>query len=588
MESQASTFLRSERRLAAILAADVAGWSRLMGRDEEGTLRQLKALRSELIDMQIARCRGRIVKTTGDGFLVEFPSVVDALHCALSVQVAMRERHLDEPAESRIEFRIGINLGDVILDGGDVFGDGVNIAARLEALAEPGGICVSQTVVDHARGKLPFAAEDAGEQVLKNIATPVHVWRIAAEGAQKTHAVSAAAPATSKPTIAVLPFANMSGDPEQEFFADGLTEDILTELSRFRDLFVTSRNSVFVYKGKAVNVQTVARELGVQYVVEGSVRKASNRVRITVQLIEAETDRHLWAERYDRELKDIFDIQDEVTTSIAAILPGRVEAAARERVKRKLPEALAAWELVLSGKLMHHRSTAADNAEAQRLLSRAVELDPNYAHAHAWRACVLGQSFVNGWCTDVDATIGEMLEELRIAQGLDDDDSDVHRILAAASLIVHRDHERALHHQERALALNPNDDLIVVQQGEMLTWIGRGEEGAEWIKKAMRLNPYHPERFWNHLGRAWFVARRYSEAVDAFKRISRPTTVQLGFLAGTRACLDDAAGAAAAVRDILAADPAFTARAHLALQHYREAADREHHRAALLRAGLPE
>jgi adenylate cyclase len=496
-------------------------------------------------------------------------------------------RNREERAETRIDFRVGINLGDVILDAGDVFGDGVNIAARLEALAEPGGIWVSQTVLDHARGKLPFTAQDVGEQMLKNISNPVHVWRVSSERTQDSLAPSAATIPT-KPTIAVLPFVNMSGDPEQEFFADGLTEDILTELSRFRDLFVTSRNSVFVYKGKPVNVQKVAKELGVQYVAEGSVRKAGNRVRITVQLIEAETDRHLWAERYDRELKDIFDIQDEVTTSIAAILPGRVEAAVRERVKRKHTDNLVAWELVLAGKLLHHRSTLADNAEAQRLLSRAIALDPGYAHAHAWRACVLGQTYSNGWCTDVAATLAEILEELRIAQGLDDTDSDVHRILAAATLVVHHDHERALHHQERALSLNPNDDLIVVQQGEMLTWIGRGEEGAEWIKKAMRLNPYHPERYWNHLGRAWFVARRYDAAAEAFVHISHPTPAHLAFLAACRASTGDTEGAAAAVREILAANPAYTAGTHLAMQYYRVSEDREHHRAALLRAGLLE
>jgi adenylate cyclase len=586
MESDVSTDSRSERRLAAILAADVAGFSRLMGRDEEGTLRRLKALRRELIDVEIAQSRGRIVKTTGDGILIEFPSVVDALHCALAVQEAMRARNRDEAPETRIDFRVGINLGDVILDGGDVFGDGVNIAARLEALAEPGGICVSQTVVDHARGKLPFAVEDAGEQTLKNIAQPVHVWRISAEGSPVAPTVMAA-PA-SKPTIAVLPFVNMSGDPEQEFFADGLTEDILTELSRFRDLFVTSRNSVFVYKGKPVNVQKVAKELGVQYVAEGSVRKAGNRVRITVQLIEAEGDRHLWAERYDRELKDIFDIQDEVTTSIAAILPGRVEAAARERVKRKHTDNLAAWELVLAGKLLHHRSNPADNTEAQRLIARAIELDPNYAHAHAWRACTLGQTYANGWCADPAATVAEVLEELRVAQALDDTDSDVHRILASATLIVHHDHARAMHHQERALTLNPNDDLIVVQQGEMLTWFGRGEEGAEWIRRAMRLNPYHPERFWNHLGRAYFVARRYAEAAEAFARISQPTIAHKAWLAACRASMGDAAGAAALVHGILAADPAYRATTHLVAQYYSEAEDREHHRAALVRAGLPE
>jgi adenylate cyclase len=586
MSTEAFEQSRSERRLAAILAADVAGFSRLMGADEEGTLARLKALRREVCDGSIAEHRGRIVKTTGDGFLVEFPSVVDALRCALGVQATLRERNRDTPAQDRIEFRIGINLGDVIIDGGDVYGDGVNIAARLEALAEPGGICVSQTVLDHARGKLPFSAEDGGEQRLKNIAQPVHVWRISSERVRETTA-SAASPSASKPTIAVLPFANMSGDPEQEFFADGLTEDILTELSRFRHLFVISRNSVFVYKGKAVNVQAVAKELGVQYIVEGSVRKAGNRVRITVQLIAADSDHHLWAERYDRELKDIFDIQDEITKAITAVLPGRVEAAAHERVKRKTTDNLAAWELVLAGKLLHHRSRREENAEALKHLERAIDLDRDYAHAHAWRACTLGQSFVYGWCADVNATVQQIMEELRIAQSLDENDSDVHRILAAAYLAVYHDHERAMHHQERALALNPNDDLIVVQQGEMLTWFGRAEEGIDWILKAMRLNPYHPERFWNHLGRAYFVAKRYAEAAAAFAKIARPDAGQLAFLACCRAAMEDTTGAAALAEAVLAQAPNFTAANFLATQHYKHEAEREHHRALLMKAGLP-
>jgi adenylate cyclase len=590
MPSEAFEQARSERRLAAILAADVAGFSRLMGEDEEGTLARLKALRREVCDGSIADHRGRIVKNTGDGFLAEFPSVVDALHCALAVQRVMRERDRDTPAPRRIEFRIGINLGDVIIDGGDVYGDGVNIAARLEALAEPGGICVSQTVLDHARGKLPFTAEDAGEQRLKNIAQPVRVWRISdrpREQQQETKE-KVTSPFASKPTIAVLPFANMSGDPEQEFFADGLTEDILTELSRFRHLFVISRNSVFVYKGKAVNVQAVAKELGVQYVVEGSVRKAGNRVRITVQLIAADSDHHLWAERYDRELKDIFDIQDEITKAITAVLPGRVEAAAHERVKRKTTDNLAAWEHVLAGKLLHHRSRRDDNAEALQHLERAITLDPGYAHAHAWKACTLGQSYVYGWCGDANAAGLQIMEELRLAQSLDENDSDVHRILAAAYLAVYHDHERAMHHQERALALNPNDDLIVVQQGEMLTWFGRAEEGIDWILKAMRLNPYHPERFWNHLGRAYFVARRYAEAAAAFAKIARPDAGQLAFLACCRAAMDDAPGAQLSAQAVLVQAPNFTTAKFLATQHYKHDTDREHHRALLIKAGLPD
>jgi adenylate cyclase len=378
----------------------------------------------------------------------------------------------------------------------------------------------------------------------------------------------------------------MSGDPEQEFFADGLTEDIITALSRFRDLFVISRNSAFVYKNRAVKIQEVAAEFGVQYVVEGSVRKAGRRVRVTVQLIDAESDRHVWAERYDRELEDIFAIQDEVTASIVATLPGRVEAASHERAKRKPTASMAAYECVLAGKVLHHRSTRQDNAEAQRLLERAIALDPKYAHAHAWLACVLGQAWTYGWCEDRDAPFRRAAEESQIALALDENDSDVHRILGAINLI--RDnHERAMYHQERALSLNPNNDLIVVQQGELLTWLGRADEGIEWIRTAMRLNPYHPERYWSHLGRAYFVARRYAEALEAFARISRPDHTHHAFMAAACAQLDDETGARAHAEEVLSRQPGFSVDAYLATLHYRHESDRSHHRDGLLKAGLP-
>jgi adenylate cyclase len=390
---------------------------------------------------------------------------------------------------------------------------------------------------------------------------------------------------TDKPSIAVLPFVNMSGDPEQEFFADGLTEDIITALSRFRDLFVISRNSAFVYKNRAVRIQEVAAELGVQYVVEGSVRKAGRRVRVTVQLIDAESDRHVWAERYDRELEDIFAIQDEVTAAIVATLPGRVEAASHDRAKGKPTDSMAAYECVLAGKVLHHRSTAQDNAEAQRVLGRAITLDPKYAHAHAWLACVLGQSWIYSWCADRDATFQRVSEELQTALALDENDSDVHRILAALNL-VRRDHDRAMYHQERALGLNPNNDLIVVQQGELLTWLGRPEEGIEWIEKAMRLNPYHPERYWSHLGRAYFVAQRYADAIESFARISRPDHTHHAFLAAACAQLGDDVAARAHAREVTTRQPEFTVDDYLATLHYKRESDRTHLREGLLKAGL--
>jgi adenylate cyclase len=608
-----------ERRLAAILAADIAGYSRLMGADEVGTLQALKAHRRELVDPAIAAHRGRIVKTTGDGILVEFASIIDAVGCAVAVQRGMFSRNVGVAEDKRIVFRMGINIGDIIFDGGDIFGDGVNVAARLEVLCEPGGLCISRSANEQIRDKLTLAFADLGEQTMKNITRAVGVFGLAAsdiaalpeEELPKAQARGPIAPngdkgphspsdgrslpaadaertrPLAKPSIAVLPFANLSVDPGQEFFADGLAEDILTGLSRFRDLFVISRNSTFRFKGKAVDVRTVARELGVQFVLEGSVRRAGDTVRVTVQLIDADTDRHIWAERYDRRLEDIFAIQDEVTSSIVAILPGRVEAATRDRAKRKAPDSLAAYEYVLAGKLLHHRSSKSDNVEASRLLGRAIALEPDYAHAHAWMACTLGQSYVLGWSEDAEATLSQIVEELRVALALDDNDSDVHRILAAISLAAHHDYEKAVYHQERALGLNPNDDLIVVQQGELLTWLGRPEEGIEWIRKAMRLNPFHPQRFWSHLGRAYFAARRYDEAIKAFQRIDQPDQTTFPMLAACHAALGDDAAAEASARDLLKLAPRFCVAGSLGAQHYKLESDIEHYRAALLKAGLP-
>ncbi|MCH9054243.1 MAG: adenylate/guanylate cyclase domain-containing protein [Proteobacteria bacterium] len=572
-----------ERRLAAILIADVVGYSRIMGEDEAGAFNALKALRKELFAPKVAEHHGRIVKLMGDGALVEFASVVDAVNCAVAVQRALILRNAETPTETPIQLRIGVNLGDVIIEGSDIYGDGVNVAARLQVLAEPGGITLSATAHEHAAAKVDFSFKPGGEHEFKNIATPVRVYHWVDEDAGRRPDT---APLPDKRSIVVLPFTNMSGDPEQEFFADGLTEDVTTELSRFRDLVVISRNSAFVYKGKAINVQDVARDLGVRYVVEGSVRKAGKRVRVTVQLIEATSDSHIWAERYDRDLEDIFEVQDEITSTIAAILPGRIEAANQERAKRKLPENMAAYEYVLAGKLLHHRSNRIDNEEAQRLLDRAIELDPNYAHAHSWKACVLGQTWIHGWCEDEEATWDQVSAELQIALGLDDNDSDVHRVLAAVN-VTRDDLDKAMYHQERALTLNPNDDLIVVQKGEVLTWLGQPEEGIEWIRKAMRLNPYHPERFWSHLGRAYFVAHLYSEAVEAFKRIAEPDSVQHALLAACYAQANDADRASYHAKQVMKHDPDFSVATDVEKLHYKRESDLEHHRESLLKAGLP-
>ena len=587
------------QRLAAIMAADVAGYSRLMNCDECATVTALDAARA-VFKASIGAHQGRVIDMAGDSVLAIFETASGAVASALAIQRELSLRATDIAEDSRMRFRIGIHLGDVFeKDDGSVYGDGVNIAARLESLADPGGVAVSDAVQCAIRKRMTATFDDLGDQRVKNIAEPVRAYRVrdAVESGAAAlpqsglprSAAAAAAPSArervDRPSIAVLPFNNMSGDAEQEFFADGITEDIITELSRFRELFVISRNSSFKYKGKAVEVQKFARELGVQYVVEGSVRKAGHRVRITVQLIDAATDRHVWAEKYDRDFEDIFAIQDEVTTAIVATLPGRVEAATRDRASRTTTDNMAAYECVLTGKVLHHRSNRDDNARAQQLLERAIQLDPSYAHAHAWKACVLGQTWVYNWCESREATEALIIAELTEALALDDNDSDVHRILAAIN-VIKDNHDQAIYHQRRALSLNPNDDLIVVQQGELLTWLGQAEEGIEWIKKAMRLNPYHPERFWSHLARACFVARRYAEAADALKCLTSPDAMQRALLAACHVQLGDTVAAGQQRREALALAPALCVTECLATQHYRHPADRAHYRESLEQAGF--
>ena len=575
-----------EHRLAAIMAADMVGYSRLMEVDERGTLARLRTHRIELIDPVIDRNHGRIIKTTGDGMLVEFHSVADAVRSSIEIQERMRRRNSDVPDARRIEFRIGINLGDIIFEDGDIYGDGVNIAARVEQLAEVGGICVTSAVHAQVEGRLEAAFEDLGEKSLKNISRPVRVYRVLPAGADgKASTGSGARAAAVKPSIAVLPFANMSGDPEQEFFADGLTEDILTELSRRRELFVISRTSSFVYKGKAANLREVAQKLGARYLVEGSVRKAADRVRITVQLIDTASDGHIWAERYDRKLDDIFAVQDEITTAIVATLPGRLEAAQQDQLVRMKPSSMAAYECALAAKVLHHKSAREDNVEALVLIDRALMLDPDYAHAHAWRGCILGQAYSNAWANDPEATFKEVMAELDRAMALDDNDADVHRILAAVS-IVRNDFTRARYHQDRALALNPNYDLVVVQMGELFTWLGQAEEGADWVRKAMKLNPHHPARFWSHLGKAYFVGRQYGQAIEAFMHMANLDTLQHGFLAASYAWLGDKTAAGAHVGRMRERDGTLDLERFLATMHFAREQDLQHLREGLHNAGL--
>ena len=391
------------RRLAAILAADVAGYSRLMGADEEGTLERLKALRRELLDPKIAEHHGRIVKTTGDGMLLEFASVVDAVRCAVEVQQAMGERDAGAAADNRIELRIGINLGDVIVEGDDLYGDGVNIAARIEALADAGGVFVSNTVYDHVRDRLPFVFEDLGGQQVKNITRPVRIYRVRdLTGAARAPSAPASAvlPLPDKPSIAVLPFANMSGDPEQEYFADGMVEEIITALSRIRWLFVIARNSSFTYKGQTVDVKQVGRELGVRYVLEGSVRKAGGRVRITGQLIDATNGTHLWADRFDGALEDVFDLQDKVAISVAGVIEPALQAAEIARSANRPTNDLTAYDLYLRALANFPWVLKEQLLEARDLLSQAIARDPRYGPALAWAGICHYRLCFDGWAED--------------------------------------------------------------------------------------------------------------------------------------------------------------------------------------------
>jgi TolB-like protein/tetratricopeptide (TPR) repeat protein len=500
------------RRLAAILAADVAGYSRLMGADEEGTLERLKALRRELLDPKIAEQHGRIVKTTGDGMLVEFASVVDAVRCAVAVQQAMPERNIGIAVDNRIELRIGINLGDVIVEGDDLYGDGVNIAARIEALADAGGVFVSNTVHDHVRDRLPFVFEDLGEQQVKNITRPVRVYRVRdADAAVKT----AAPPMLSlpdKPSIAVLPFANMSGDPEQEYFADGMVEEIITALSRIRWLFVIARNSTFTYKGQAIDVKRVGRELGVRYVLEGSVRKAGGRVRITAQLIEAETGAHLWAERFDGALDDVFDLQDKVATSVAGVIEPALQAAETARSADRPTNDLTAYDLYLRAYAMTLSSSALF-PEALRLLDRAIERDPHYGPALARAALCCFRLVTDGRSDDPASDTRKGTDLARRALQVARDDPGTLADAAAALAYFGEDIGAMMALVDRALALNPSFARGWLISGTLRNWAGQPDVAIEHIETSLRLSPRaRSGAAIAAIGVAHFVSRRFGEA----------------------------------------------------------------------------
>ncbi len=503
---------RVERRLMAILAADVAGYSELMGADDEDTLARLNAHRDELVNPKIDEHRGRLVKTTGDGMLVEFASVVDALQCALDLQNGMRERNAAVPERKRIQFRMGITVGDIIIQDGDIFGDGVNIAARIESLADPGGICISDDAHRQVRGKIDIAFEDAGEQRLKNIARPLRVFKVRPGAPAATARPTLALP--DKPSIAVLPFENLSGDPEQEYFADGIVEEIITALSRLRWLFVIARNSSFTYKGRAVDVKQIGRELGVRYVLEGSLRKSGNRVRIAGQLVDTATGAHLWADRFDGALEDIFDLQDQVTASVVGAIAPKLEQAEIERSKRKPTESLDAYDYYLRGMAGVHRWTRDCNDDALRLFYRAIELDPDFASAYGMAARCYSQRMVSGWMTDREHEIAETGRLARRAAELGRDDAVALATAGMALAYVVADLDDGAALIDRALALNPNFAWAWLFSGWTRVWLGEPEMALEHVARAMRLSPHDPHIFNMHAATACahFFAGRYADA----------------------------------------------------------------------------
>jgi adenylate cyclase len=563
-----------ERRLTAILAADVAGYSRLMGVDEEGTLAHLRTFRKTLIDPKITAHRGRIVKTTGDGLLVEFASAVDAARCAIEVQQYMAEQNASVSPDKRIEWRIGIHVGDVISEDNDIFGDGVNIAARLEGIAQPGGVCISDDAHRQIRGKVDTAFDDIGSQTLKNIAEPMRAWNVRLDG----RIPSTAKPSTfdvqplalpDKPSIAVLPFENMSGDPEQEYFADGMVEEITTALSRFKWLFVIARNSSFTFKGQAVDVKEVGRRLGVRYVLEGSVRKASGKVRITGQLVDAVTGAHIWADRFERDLTDVFALQDEVTVAVVSAIQPKLLQTEIAMAARRRPENLTAYDLYLRAMPQFYLTTREGLAEAIRLAHRALELDPRFGLV----AALAGICHMNNvlWDYGIDPQFDrkEAVRLLRLALSIDDSDPETLAWAALISAFMVGDCESAIEMADRAVALNPNSYWAWNSRGHVYRIAGLPEEAIRSFERAMRMSPVDPALHITlvGMGYAFIDLGRFDEAIVAGKKAQRQNPsfpVAYRCLASAFAHLGRDAEAREAAARLLEVDPAFTISAWIA------------------------
>ncbi len=580
---------RVERRLAAILAADVVGYSRLMEQDEAGTLAALRVRRKEVLEPLVARHQGRTFKVTGDGVLVEFASAVNAVQCAADLQHAMAAMNGDLPEKRRFELRIGINLGDVVVEGSDLYGDGVNLAARLQQLAAPGGICVSAKVREEIGRKLEIEFEDCGERQLKNITMPVRVYM-----ARSTPSLPAATPRPlplpDKPSIAVLPFDNLSGDLEQQYFSDGMAEDIITDLSKVSGLFVIARNSAFTYRGRAINVREVSRALGVRYVLEGSVRKAGNRVRIAAQLIDGATGGHLWAERYDRDLTDIFAVQDEVTREIVSALAVKLTQGERRRIERKGTDNLEAYDYYLRGRQLAWRRSKEANDEARVLLERAIALDPQFTSAYAMLAGVHLLEYANRWRSQPEESHRTAHELAQRAVALDDDAPEAHWVLGLVYLGL-RQLDRSMAEARKALALDPNFAWAHSLLGQALHYAGRSQEAIEPLTTAMRLDPNDQDPFLHFLAQAYFGLGRYEEAaVNLRRRIVRKPDTDLSrvLLAACYGHLGRTEEARALWREVLQINPDYSFEYHRRRLPYKDPADLDRIVDGLRKAGVPE
>jgi adenylate cyclase len=595
--------MAEKRKIAAILAADVVGFSRLAGADEDRTLARLRALRSDLIDPTVAVHNGRVVKRTGDGALVEFHSVVDAVRCAIEVQNSMVERNAGLPAERRIEFRIGIHLGDIVEESdGDLMGDGVNIAARLEGIAQPGAICLSEDAYRQVKARLSLSVNDLGETQLKNIADPIRVYSLAVgiaaptkpeikseSNAQKMPSPPLTLP--DKPSIAVLAFTNMSGDPEQEYFSDGISEDIITDLSKLSELYVIARNSSFTYKGKPVDVKQVGRELGVRYVLEGSVRKAGNRVRVTGQLIDSTNGAHIWADRFDRDLTDIFAVQDELTREIISALKIKLSEHKKASIASGGTKNVDAHDLFLKGRelLIGNKRDREMFVQVNAFLRRAIELDPNYAAAYAALGWAYIFDFQNRWSDNPETSLNQAERLIKEAIAKDDQDPFVHYV-AALLYLWKKDYERWAHEADRAVSLNPNYGLAHLARGLVHVYTGEPVKGIPYIERAIRLDPAQ-QQYRHFLGTAYLVAGNYEVAVAILKeRIAMTPTTDL-----SRALLASALGylgrldeARQIWRELMEINPRYSYVDHFGRLPFRDSADAEKFTEGLRKAGLAE